>query len=102
MRIKEITLASDPYVQLQPGTKRYKLNGCSILVSPPVAGHCGWHLSISHARRNPRWSEIKKARYELLPEDITVAMILPRPRDYINIHEYCFHLHQVDDKYANI
>jgi hypothetical protein len=64
-----------------------------------------WHLSISHRTnehppepgRYPTWDEIKEARYRFLPPDITVAMILPPPGEYVNVHDTCFHLWQVPD-----
>lgn len=62
----------------------------------------GWHLSISHSRPNgkpgryPTWDEIAHARYELLPTDITVAMLLPPPDEYISHHPTTFHLHQIE------
>ena len=56
-------------------------------------GH--WHISISHPRRYPTWEEIKAARYDLLPHDITMAMILPPPTEYVNVHQNCFHLWQI-------
>ena len=40
----------------------------------------GWHLSISTPSRNPTWEEIKQARYDLCPHDVTMAMILPAQR----------------------
>ena len=63
----------------------------------------GWHLSISHQvfqdgrskpGRYPTWDEIKDARYRFTPSDIEMCMILPRPSDFVNVHETCFHLHQ--------
>jgi hypothetical protein len=56
-----------------------------------------WHLSISCAKRDPTWEEIKKARYEHMPKDIMVAMLLPPPEQYVNLHGHCFHLWEVDD-----
>jgi hypothetical protein len=62
----------------------------------------GWHLSISHAGhgsrlvRYPTWDEIADARYALLPPDITVAMFLPPPGEYVALHDTTFHLHEVD------
>jgi len=50
------------------------------------------HLSISHPTRYPTWEEIKAARYDLMPHDVMVAMLLPPPADYVNIHPNCFHL----------
>jgi len=55
----------------------------------------GWHLSISHPDRNPTWEEIRDARYELLPNDLTMAMLLPPKEQYINVHKFCFHLYQI-------
>lgn len=60
----------------------------------------GWHLSISHrtnhhpprAGRNPRWNEIKDARYRFTPHDVSMCMILPPPDEYVNVMETCFHL----------
>jgi len=56
-----------------------------------------WHLSISCPDRYPTWDEIKFARYKLIPDDITMAMLLPPKGDYVNIHPNCFHLWQVKD-----
>lgn len=59
-----------------------------------------WHMSISHPERYPTWDEIADARYELTPTDVTMAMILPVPDLYLNLHPYCFHLWQIDDRRA--
>ena len=58
----------------------------------------GWHLSISTPYRNPTWEEIKQARYDLCPRDITMAMILPPTDQYVNVHNFCFHLHQIPNE----
>lgn len=55
----------------------------------------GWHLSISHPRRYPTWDEIADARYSLAPPNITMAMLLPPPSEYVNAHKTTFHLHEV-------
>lgn len=54
-----------------------------------------WHMSISHASRNPTWEEIRDARYEFIPNHVTMAMLLPPKEEYVNVHKYCFHLHQI-------
>lgn len=53
------------------------------------------HLSISHPERYPTWEEIKEARYDLLPNECTVGILLPPKEEYVNIHPNCFHLHEV-------
>jgi len=55
----------------------------------------GWHLSLSHQRREPVWAEVRDTRYDLLPDEVTMGMLLPPKAEYINVHPYCFHLHQV-------
>lgn len=65
----------------------------------------GWHLSISHVfpgerrdppGRYPTWDEIADARYAFLPEDVTMAMLLPPLDEYVALHPTTFHLHQID------
>lgn len=85
-------------------------SGCSIIVAyEPAKGAPGgiwlppdelmlWHMSIAHIDRYPTWDEIADARYRLCPEEITMAMLLPPPGEYVNEHPHCFHLWQVDDK----
>ena len=55
----------------------------------------GWHLSISHPSRYPVWDEIRDARYELLPDACTMAMLLPPRGEYVALHPNCFHLHEI-------
>lgn len=57
-----------------------------------------WHLSISHSSRYPSWDEIYRARYELIPDEITMAMFLPPKSEYVNLHNNCFHLHETREK----
>jgi len=55
----------------------------------------GWHLSLSHPTRYPTWNEIRDARYALLPDNCTMAMLLPPKGEYVNMHPNCFHLHEM-------
>jgi len=60
-----------------------------------------WHLTISCPDRHPTWDEIKTARYRLGGPDMVMAMVLPRPEDYVNIdaQDHVFQLWQlVDDE----
>jgi hypothetical protein len=76
------------------GTKAFRVGGCTILVGVEMGL---WHLSISHEERYPTWDEIKWSRYQFCPGNITMAMLLPPMEEYVNIHERCFHLWQVQD-----
>ena len=80
-----------------------KLGSCRILVSQDPTTERGiertrWRLSISHPARYPKWDEIKEARYKFLPAEITVALILPPPSEYVNVHQNCFHLHEIPNE----
>lgn len=55
------------------------------------------HFSISCPDRYPTWDEIRDARYALLPNDLTMAMLLPPIEEYVNQHPFCFHLWQIVD-----
>jgi len=56
-----------------------------------------WHLSISHVRRYPRWDEIADARYDLLPDALEMAMVLPPRANYVNLNPNVFHLWEMRD-----
>lgn len=85
-------------------------SGCSIICAhePAKSAPAGiwlppeelriFHLSIAHPDRYPTWDEVADARYELIPDDVTMAMLLPPSGEYVNAHEHCFHLWQIDDR----
>lgn len=62
----------------------------------------GWHLSISHVKPNgepgryPTWDEIAHADEELLPSEVTMAMILPPADEYVAHHPTTFHLNEIE------
>ena len=76
-----------------PRNRAYSWGEVTVFVG--VEPLIGWHLSISHPYRYPTWDEIKAARYDLVPHDVTMAMLLPPPDEFVNIHQNCFHLHQI-------
>lgn len=62
-----------------------------------------FHLSICHKTmqnlpgRYPTWDEIVDARYLFCPTNKTMAMLLPPPDEYVNIHSTTFHLWELRD-----
>ncbi|MEW6104774.1 MAG: hypothetical protein AB1563_00180 [Bacillota bacterium] len=79
---------------LEPGAKAYKFGECLVIVG---LSEQGWHMSISHPTRYPTWDEIRDARYAFVPDEVTMAMLLPPRSEYVNVHENCFHLWQVGE-----
>ena len=77
--------------------KIYMMNGCRILVShdPSDEGGHIWHISISRRDRDPSWQEIATARYRILPDVEEMAMFLPPLDEYVNLHKFTFHLHEI-------
>ena len=78
----------------------YSMGSCRIFVGQEPLGPAGelsWHLSISHPSRYPDWDEIKAARYALVPDKVTMAMLLPPKEKYVNVHPRCFHLWEIND-----
>jgi len=43
------------------------------------------------------WDEIVEARYRFIPDGVQVAMLLPPREQWVNVHETCFHLWEIDD-----
>lgn len=90
MKIKETQIPdSVKHIFIPGATVYYTDTGCSIILAKEMGL---WHLSISHPDRNPTWEEIHQVRYDLMPRDRDMAMILPPVENYVNIHEYCFHI----------
>jgi hypothetical protein len=86
---------------IEVGVKAFRRGKLRILIGQQVMGDVRaggllrWHMSISCADRYPTWNEIRDARYALLPDDCTMAMLLPPKTQYVNIHQNCFHLHEI-------
>jgi hypothetical protein len=84
-------------------------SGCTVLLSrEPVSAAperiwlprgetLVWHLSVAHKHRLPGWTEIADVRYELVPDDVTMALLLPPRDEYLNIHEFTLHLWQIEN-----
>lgn len=49
-----------------------------------------FHLSISHPYRYPKWDEISAARYDLLPNEVTMMMYLPPREEYVKHSQELF------------
>jgi hypothetical protein len=89
--------ALNPYSK---GLRCFYLGECSVFVCREPAGADGgllWHLSIAHRDRYPTWDEIHDARYRLVPDAVTMAMLLPPPDEYVNVHPNCFHIWESHD-----
>jgi hypothetical protein len=82
----------------EPGALAYIMGACRIIVGQSAAG---WHLSISCGARYPTWDEVAKARYELIPDAVTMAMLLPPMAQFVNLHQTTLHLWETKSMLAN-
>lgn len=73
----------------------YTMGDCLIFIEKE--NHNLIHMSISCKNRRPTYDEIKKVRYELIDKDKIMAMIFPSEKDFVNIHNYCFHLFELQN-----
>lgn len=89
-------------IDLGPGlgsSLMYMLGECKIIVSGEFERESqGWHFSISHPNRYPTWEEQKRARYELIPDEVYMVSIMPPRSEYVNRHPNCFHWHELSLK----
>lgn len=80
------------------GVRAYERGDVHVIVArEPVNDELRWHLSISARGRYPTWDEVADARYDLLPDELTMAMLLPPRGEYVNLHATTFHLHELRD-----
>ncbi len=57
-----------------------------------------WHLSVSHRSGiYPNWDQLADARYDLIPHDVDMALILPPPGNYVNANPGVLQLTEVKD-----
>jgi hypothetical protein len=62
----------------------------------------GYHLSIAHPKRLPTWEEVRDIRYELVPDEAVMAMLLPPRADYVNVHDFCLQMIEVHDEHGTL
>jgi len=91
MRIKQVKNTRLPWGQM------YKAGELTILKA--VEGGM-LHVSMSHPKRNPTWEEIREIREKLTPDEKTMAIILPPKSQYVNIHNFCFHLWEIPNDHS--
>jgi hypothetical protein len=80
----------DEYGIYSTGFFRYK--GKDILVANE---HGRWHLSVS-CNHPIGYYELKDVRYKFMPNSMHVAQIFPPREEFVNIHENCYHLFEIE------
>lgn len=86
-----------PPLLIAQGAKRCRMFRRGLLSVIVAVEEGRWHISVAHPSRYPTWDEIKEVRYRFVPDDVTMAMLLPPRSQYVNKHPNCFHLHETRD-----
>jgi hypothetical protein len=58
------------------------------------------HVSLSYAKHNPSWKDIKLVRRAFFRSDQDAMMVLPTADFYVNVHEHCFHIWETPVKWG--
>lgn len=59
------------------------------------------HVAVSWPNRLPSWKLLGQVKDLLYGDAVEAAIVLPRKREYVNVHPYCHHLWQVPDAWAD-
>lgn len=94
--LREVPIPQNVAQLLEPGSRAYRMGRCQIIVSKQRAG---WHLSVSRPERLPTWEEMRDARYALVPDEATMALLLPPKSEYVNVHDYCLQMYEIPGEY---
>jgi hypothetical protein len=95
-QLRELEIPHSLRLLLEPGSRAFTMGPCRIIVSQQKAG---WHLSVSRPDRLPTWEEVRDARYALIPDEATMALLLPPRSEYVNVHEYCLQMYEIPGEY---
>lgn len=87
----------DMYGSYSTGMFRWKGKDIAITIDRGL-----WHLSVS-CNHILGYYELKDIRYQFLPNNMFVAQVFPPREDFVNLHEFCFHLWELaPDGYAEL
>ncbi len=57
------------------------------------------HVSVSRSDHYPGWDELLAIKDKHFG-DIDCMMIMPKKKDYINLHPFCFHIWQCPERWG--
>lgn len=79
-------------------------DGMKVLASMDNIAERNWgpllHVSMSYPHHDPSWVDIKLVRDAFFGPDVDVAMMLPRPQHYVNVHKHCFQMWQTPEAWG--
>lgn len=76
------------------GVRAYRSEcGIGILLSVDDTGKFGklQHVSVSRQDRYPSWDELITIKERFFGDE-DCMMVMPKKKDYVNLHKFCFHI----------
>lgn len=75
-----------------PWARAYRYGGYVVLVGFEAGG---WTMMIAHPRMYASWDVIQAARYEFIPQDVTMAVMVPAMNEQVSNRNHCLYLHEI-------
>lgn len=60
------------------------------------------HVSLSYAKHDPTWEEIKLVKQAFFGPHRDAIQILPRDQDWVNVHPHTFHLSEAPERWGQL
>ena len=76
-------------------------DGLAVISSTDLTPRWGalLHVSMSYPDRDPDWTTIKLVR-DAFFGDVDCMMVLPKSRDWVNVHDHTFHLTKTPERWG--
>ena len=86
-----------------PNAKHCNFNGCKVIWSVDSTGEEKFgklkHVSFSRKFALPTWEQVKTVKDRWFG-DVDCMMVLPKKEDYVNVHQFTFHLWEMPEKWG--
>lgn len=92
-------IAWERIADVRPGAKTYAGTHDFRLIliiekhAPEDGGR--WHLTMSHTHRYPTLDELADARHKLIPDNATMVLLTPPPREHRKFYDTCLELWEI-------
>lgn len=67
-------------------------SGVRVIIDVRFVNDAPWlHVSYSRSSRLPSWEDTRLVKEDFIGDNVAIS-VLPKGNDYVNIHQFCFHL----------
>ena len=72
----------------------FRMGRCNVIVTRD-AGR--WHMSVSTHSASPSYKELKAAKEQFLPPDLTYGQLFVPEEQHVNLHQFTHHLWEIEE-----